>query len=42
MEASHLLTDVRATTRAHRRALMRRLPDGLVLLTAAVWLAEKR
>ncbi len=35
MEASPLLTDVRATTRAHRRALMRRLPDGLILLTAA-------
>src|SRR4249920_1328705 len=35
MEASHLLADVRGTTRAHRRALMRRLPDGLVLLTAA-------
>src|SRR5262245_49355473 len=35
MEASHLLADVRATTRAHRRALARRLPDGLVLLTAA-------
>jgi Xaa-Pro aminopeptidase len=35
MEASHLLMDVRATTRPHRRALMRRLPDGLVLLIAA-------
>src|SRR5262245_55816157 len=35
MEASHLLTGVPATTRRHRRALMRRLPDGLVLLTAA-------
>lgn len=28
--------DTRAMTRAHRRALMRRLPDGLILLQAAV------
>jgi Xaa-Pro dipeptidase len=35
MEGRPLLTDVRSTTRAHRRALIRRLPDGLVLLTAA-------
>lgn len=28
--------DLRAMTRAHRRALMRRLPDGLILLQAAV------
>jgi Xaa-Pro aminopeptidase len=35
MEASPLLTDVRGATRAHRRALERRLPDGLILLTAA-------
>jgi Xaa-Pro aminopeptidase len=35
MEGSHLLTDVRATTRAHRRALMRRLPDRLTLVIAA-------
>lgn len=30
-----MLPDLRAATRAHRRALMRRLPDGLILLTAA-------
>ncbi len=35
MEASSLLPDLRETTRAHRRALMRRLPDGVILLTAA-------